>query len=387
MQVDEEKKITEKTERRCLEVIGWLIGVVGILSSIFGATKTEANGFGAVFLIMLVTELVLVVMWAYCLVLKWQYKSDINGYEQHIQLLHKENEEYIVQIQDEKQHYQDRNEEVQKIVSSISSNFKNLCKTHNEFLAKIPSIIDKSLSILDVMERGKVEDDNLIRGEIVRAQKEFRGTIYSEYKRYTRNFLDAVVGIQQAQLDLKGIKKEVSVTVKLFDTPYYPNSSRRENIVVYTAFRDKRTYDIGDREVGEKVFCIDENSDFTYCLRRDYFIMNNLQRDSSNYSNENKEFFTHYNCTVVVPIRAKVHNQPYRYFGYLCCDCLNESDDEVFDKKSAQFLFSMAQIYATYLDALDVSFQDRKSELDDNQENIFEIIKAQTIDMKIIKGE
>lgn len=200
------------------------------------------------------------------------------------------------------------------------------------------------------------------------------------YKRYSGNFLNYLVTIEEAWLAAKGLQKNVSATIKLFDKPYYSRDNGRNKIVVYTAFRDKKTYDKHDREIGEVAYTIDGNVDFVHCLRKDHFIINNAKKNSGNYMNEHADFDAYYNCAVVVSIRTKQTDGTYKYFGYLCCDCLNPQENiEIFDTQSAQLLFALAQQYATYLDTLDSNWIDRRNGLDMLPQGFLQLVYSKTM--------
>ena len=167
-------------------------------------------------------------------------------------------------------------------------------------------------------------------------------------------------------MSAKGYSMRVSATIKLFNRPYLSDEDNRKEIIVYTAFRDKRTYEKKQREIGEEPYTIDGNVDFVHCLKKDHFIINNAKKDSDNYMNEHTDFDRYYNCAIVVAIRTKLLGNRFKHFGYLCCDCLSQQDaEEIFDTRSANFLFAIAKQYATYFDTLDANWNDRMKEIAD----------------------
>ena len=108
--------------------------------------------------------------------------------------------------------------------------------------------------------------------------------------------------------------------------------------------------------------------------------MNNAKKNSGNYMNEHTDFDAYYNCAIVVSIRTKLTDGTYKYFGYLCCDCLNTQENiEVFDTQSAQLLFALAQQYATYLDTLDSNWINRINGLDELPQGFLQLIYSKTI--------
>ena len=148
---------------------------------------------------------------------------------------------------------------------------------------------------------------------------------------------------------------------------------------MYTAFRDKCTYDQHEREIGEEPYTILGNADFVQCLTKDHFIINNANKNSQSYANEHVDFDLYYNCAVVVALRVKQADGSMKYLGYLCCDTLNtDLSKEVFDKEVAQLLFSMAQLYATFLETLDSNWIDRMQDNFEFEQNFLELICKKT---------
>lgn len=91
------------------------------------------------------------------------------------------------------------------------------------------------------------------------------------------------------------------------------------------------------------------------------------------------DFDLYYNCAVVVALRVKQADGSMKYLGYLCCDTLNtDLSKEVFDKEVAQLLFSMAQLYATFLETLDSNWIDRMQDNFEFEQNFLELICKKT---------
>lgn len=181
------------------------------------------------------------------------------------------------------------------------------------------------------------------------------------YKRYSTNLLQYVVAIEEASVQERFHSCEISATIKLLNKPLENQNADRSETIVYTAFRDKKTYDKHKREVGRDHYTIDGNTDFVHCLTKDSFIMNNMTKNAENYRNEHREFSRDYDCTIVVPIKTKHPGGKYKIYGYLCCDCLSngKTELEIFDKTSARYLYAMAQMYASFLETLDSNWIDR----------------------------
>lgn len=233
---------------------------------------------------------------------------------------------------------------------------------------------------MEIVKNGEIKSKERIKEEMIQAYMQFAGGLLDLYRRYSKNMLNHLVKIEEAYLSAKGYNSlPVSATVKFYDRSFCPQKDERKGIHVYTAFRDSRTYDKHEREIGEKLYTIDGNADFVRCLQKEHFLINNAVRNSDSYMNEHTDFDAYYNCTIVVPIRAKLPDGSFKHFGYLCCDCLNsESKCEIFDKPATQYLFAVAQQYATFLDTLDANWIDRTKEISELPETILHMIYQKT---------
>ena len=335
-------------------IMNWSIGAGGIIATIVAANKTEGNGFGYLYVSLLVMQTVLLCFGLYTVKIKNSYAAEYEKLNmeltQHKKINQEQTEERVLVVQSGK-----------KNVATIISNLKNMSKLNNDLCNRIPAISSQSYHVLETLKESGVQDANLLRKEIIESYKDFSNGLFDLFKRYSSHLLTNTVKMVEAYLRLQGYNHKVSATIKLFDDCYYENSGRREDVVVYTAFRDKETYDgKKEREIGQIPYTIDGNVDFTMCLTKDHYVINNAKKDSESYFNEHLDFDAYYNCAVVVAIRVKLVDNTYKYMGYLCCDCLNkENSEDIFDSGVAQLLYSMAQYYATFLETLDSNWKDR----------------------------
>ncbi len=356
------------------EIIGWIIGVAGIVATIVCTIATERDDFFMLYVIALSLETILTVISIWHCIIKYSYEKKIDKLT-----IDAENKDKRIQELEEvsEKARTDEYTKCTKSISTIISNLKNASKLNNDLCNRIPEINEASYATLDTLQQGAIEDEELIKKELSRACNDFANALYDLYKRYTSNLLSYIVNMMVAHLKISNHTNKISVSVKLFDKPL--NSSDDHNKVrVFTAFRDKQTYDEHEREIGEELYTIRGNVDFGCCLQKEQYIMNNTTKDSESYLNEHVDFDKYYNCAVVVPIRTKQVDSSYDYFGYVCCDCLNDNEDEVFDKESAQLLFSMAQLYSTFLETLNSNWYERIRNLPDSPKSFLSIIYTQT---------
>lgn len=340
--------------------MGWLVGVVGIVATLISAFRTETNGFVYIFIGLLVAEVIAVFAWLWALHERYRMTQKVDEIQSEIKKLKDENTKLQNDLKKSQTDEEAKLNEVRKKIEDICVNQKNVSKLYNEFCTRIPNIAERSYHILETLQKGGMKDTEELQKEVVYSFNEFAAGLYDVYKIYSSNLLNYLVRIEESYLASKGIQVDVAATIKLFDKPYVAKKDSRDKIVVYTAFRDKETFEKHEREVGNKKYTIDGNGDFVHCLKKDHFVVNNAKKNSENYMNEHIDFDAYYNCAIVVSIRTKLADGTYKYFGYLCCDCKNAQEGlEVFDKPAAQLLFSLAQQYATFLSTLDSNWVDR----------------------------
>lgn len=356
------------------EIIGWIIGAAGIIATIVGAIATENDSFFIVYILALSLESILTAVAIWHTIIKHSFDnklkfltSEVDKKEKEIQDLQKQNNEIKI----------NEHTKSTKAIATIISNFKNASKLNNDLCNRIPEIAVSSYATLETLQKGEITNEELLKQELTRAYNDYANALYDLYKRYTSNLLSYIVTMMNAQLSTYDFCNTISVSVKLFDKPFNSKDNRNQ-VHIYTAFRDKQTYDEHEREIGEELYTIGGNVDFGCCLQRDQYIMNNTTKDDESYLNEHVDFDKYYNCAVVVPIRIKQVNSTYDFLGYICCDCLNDNKNEIFKKESAQLLFSMAQLYATFLETLNSNWRERTREIESLPTSFLEIIYQKT---------
>ena len=264
-------------------------------------------------------------------------------------------------------------------IFAISNSVKSNSIHNNDMFERIPLENNEQYAMLERLEEqsddAAPELKQKLQDEAVASAQKYAVELFELFNRYCRSVTDEAVKLQNAYLTLKGIQSHVSITIKLMNRPYHPEQDRSEDIKVYTAFRDNEAYGAGEREIGEQLYTIGGNTDFVTCLRKDYFIINRADKQGDSYSNEHRGYNEFYNSAIVVPIRIKRNGGDFKFFGYLCCDCLNTDDDvEVFDKSGAQYLFTFAQNMGTFLETLDSNWIDRYKTWDNVSSNILEML-------------
>ncbi len=358
------------------DILGWIIGIIGIISTIVCAFATGDSDFIIIYVVVFAMETILTIIAIFHICIKHSYQDQL----QELKRTLKEKDETIDNLTSSNSAIKKKLEDKYgKAMSVIISNIKNASKMNNDLCNRIPEINAKSYSLLETLQKSGVSDQTLMQQEITKSYDDFAISLFDLFKRYSAILLSYVVTMIEAYLKANDCSLPVSATIKLFDTPLMSKDDRGK-IAVYTAFRDKKTYDAHEREIGEESYTIEGNIDFGYCLVKDHYIINNAKKDSGNYLNEHVDFDKYYNCAVVVPIRIKQADSSNKFLGYLCCDCLNQScnNDEIFGKESAQMLFAMAQLYGTFLETLESNWLDRTNGVSELPNSILALIYNKT---------
>ena len=180
--------------------------------------------------------------------------------------------------------------------------------------------------------------------------------IYKLYNTYISSTFSDLVSIIERYLDNKGHNLPVSLSLKLFNQKCN-NNINVNKVAVFTAFRDRLAYEQGIREIGEKNFKINANSDFLNCMKKESYFRNNIPKDCADYMNENDNYSLYYNCVATVPIICDYKNEKVIY-GFLCCDTLNDKylGEEIMDKNITNILFAVSLAIGSLFDAIDTNW-------------------------------
>lgn len=358
------------------EIISWIIGGLGILATIVCSVLNGDSAFISLYVVAVALETILTCIAIWHISIKQDYKSRIEEMEGTIVEKNARIDNLVASSNVLKKQTEDK---YKKAMATIISTTKNASKLNNDLCNRIPDINARSYSLLDTLQKSGISDQTVLQHEITKSYEEFANALFDLFKRYSSNLLSYVVAMVEGYLKTKDCLLPIAATIKLFDKPLNARDDRGK-ITVYTAFRDKRTYDEHEREIGLEPYTIGGNVDFGHCLVKDHYIINNAKKDSGSYLNEHIDFDKYYNCAVVVPIRVKQVDSTYKFLGYLCCDCLNQHDscDEIFDKEVAQMLFAMAQIYGTFLETLESNWTDRASGGTGLSDSILALIYSKT---------
>jgi len=177
--------------------------------------------------------------------------------------------------------------------------------------------------------------------------------LMDEYNHFLGNVLSYLKNILDEWFSVKGLGLKVSISIKQFNR-IVEGKDDINDVKIITTFRDNKTYNRKDREIGEIEYRIDANTASRYCLNKPCFIKNNISPDASDYSNENARFKEFYNCTIVAPIVCKYSDMDI-FYGYIACDVLNNDDmnKDIFDDYMGDIMIVAGKIIGMYFDEID----------------------------------
>lgn len=175
--------------------------------------------------------------------------------------------------------------------------------------------------------------------QIIKSFNDFIGFVIRELK-----------SIMEAALKQKGFNLTCSIAVKQMNDSY-TSTPPSNKMKILTCYRNSEAYVHNKREVGKKVYSLENNTAFFECLQHDYSIKNNLTGVNATYRNENGEFLKYYNCALVVPVFG-LYGDEKRYYGYLACDALKQDKTQldVFDEEMAKIMRMTANLIGSYFD-------------------------------------
>lgn len=372
-----EKKMTEKTDKHFGDIVGSIIGIMGIIVTIICSLKNINTALGCFYVCVLATESLLVMIWGWNLSIQNRFQKKEIELQKGIEKEIEKYNSFCLQVEKDKESLINERIKDKKNISTIIASMKNASKLNNELCNRIPEINEKAYHLLETLQREKCNTE-AVESELQKSHEEFSIGLFDLFKRYTSNLINYVIASMEAYLKVNDLSCKIAVAVKLFDKPLLSDGNK-DNVLVYTAFRDKNTYDEHKREIGEETYSILGNADFVQCLTKDHFIINNADKNNLSYTNEHVDFELYYNCAVVVPIRVKQGDGSMKILGYLCCDALNDNLEKIiFDKESAQLLFSLAQLYATFLETLNSNWIDRMQDNKQSEKHFLELICKKT---------
>lgn len=261
----------------------------------------------------------------------------------------------------------DKNYEIAVIKNSEKTIFENnkaIITTYKDFYDKLNQILknyeEREKSNINLLSNHEEQDEilNFINNSRNIDHNELKETLISIYNRFLSSTTNLLKMNIEEYLKSKGCNESVSIAVKQLSKPT-DITKLSDNIDVYTAFRDSRTYNSKKRnETWKKKFKISKNSDFVMSNEKDFYIFNFMDKhylDDGLYQNENTAFYENYNSGVTCTIYSCINGKRILY-GYLACDSFftNKTKKRVgkniYDSNIANMMMYTAHIIAIFME-------------------------------------
>lgn len=210
-------------------------------------------------------------------------------------------------------------------------------------------------------------NDSFIKKDnrIMELLEKLKSDANEHYDAFFRDCTEKLKTILDEGFKNKELKITNSISIKQFNSSlFWLDKSSKERAInnarIITTFRDVHTYSQYNREVGKMEYSISGNSDFSLCLNKPHYRNNTIgENDVDTYLNENANFISFYNRTIVVPIFVP---EAYgkRYYGYLTADTLDTDCivKEVYDMQMVKIMKEAASVIAIYFNIMEQHWGD-----------------------------
>ena len=393
------EKFSSLLSNRLYDTLNLVFLAVGFMLSIISLkTGILKNGLWAIYFALLAVQTLIVLMIIIIFVVKARYENNIKSLSDENRKMRDQLSVYADEIEKKENAKAEYQHYLIEQNGFIASAIKNNSQHNNEKMIRLSAENEEVFSHIEEIsttyeyeykeadtDEKKEEAKNKAKLHLKNASEKYASDLFEIYKRYCSDMIAEIEKLESAYLRIKGHNDRISIAIKLFVKPVVKNQFNTHEKNIYTAFRDKESFNDRDesgrqkREIGRNKYSVEENSDFDHCLSSEYYKINQAKKGNGNYKNEHTDFDRYYNCTIVVPIRVKQSDNNFLFMGYLCCDCKNDKGEEVFDIQSAQYLFMFAQNMATFLQIMDSNWKDRFQDYDNVASSILEVIHEQTM--------
>lgn len=362
MFMDKWKRFKEKYLGKISNILSWFFNILGLVLAIVSFIKNDADlGWGVVLSIVIFNSLFLIVVSIYeSLLFKRGVEMEEEISQKTANLINELNGNYS-QLDDRYRHsiiQRDKLRLYYKCAISTLNKFSTQLLYVNYKLEQTNEKID---SVASKAQNQDSDFESRIKSLKDDAYYEYERSMVKQFNQFLSDIIKELKIILDFALELKGCKLECSISVKQFNRIVFvsngiPTSS--SDVKVITTFRDWQTYSQGKREIGQKVYSVNKNTDFVYCLSHPYFLKNNILDSDRTYDNEHKGFLEYYNCAIVVPIKCTYPDSDH-IFGYLTCDILNPdfTQNDLLDDKMAEVMEATANIMGLYFDDMDYQWE------------------------------
>lgn len=339
--------------KKIKECFSWFIAILSFIFGIIGLVKGDSIEAIVVYIIVIINSIVLIGLGIYLIISYLYNRGKIE-----------EKDHEILQLTKEKEAEKENAALIDRAYISHTENTVYLVTSLHDFLQRLYSLTDRCFAEIANIQREEKEmrahsyTAEEIEEKITKLGKEKNRNIcanlYDDYKRFLSNILTKTQNKIESYLRSRGYDLEVSLTLKMLVNPIQKEKLCSEKANVYTAFRDSRTWNKRiRREVAQKLFVIEKNTDFIHCIVHGTYIFNNKSDKDKDYYNENTEFYKYYNCGITVLINSgNKENEDNIIYGFLTCDVLNDKypEKEIMDNNIAMILRNTECLLSIYFD-------------------------------------
>ena len=354
------KELTRTKKNRILfgsgaDIANWFVALLGVAATCFGFFNSNSVWVGLI--IAVASQIIAVCAWGISIKWKYWYNAEINKKEESISEFNTKIEQLQNEVHTLSEKAKQDNKRQIGCFKQASDILKDNGNLYHKFLLLVASTTEIQYENTEMISKMDISEGEKQR-YITQQAERYISELISIFNRYCRNTIDNIIKEMEILLDLRGKQQKLAVAIKLFVNPFN-DGDKREDAVIYTVFRDPTSYKEKKREIGKTIFHIDKSSSFQHCLSKDFYIVNNIKDGDPSYMNEHDEYGKYYNCSVMVPIRIGNKDPGYKFFGFICVDCLNQSQDEIFGSIEAINLFNIAQDMAVFLETIESNWFDR----------------------------
>ncbi|MCB6203538.1 hypothetical protein [Extibacter muris] len=363
MRPDNTKDSTDKDKiaiRWIKDIISWVIAVGGLVVGIIGLVSKSDFEKKVVYTVIIIDSLILIGLGIYMAVAYYDKR-----------LIIKEKDNNILKCKHKLEELEINHSEQTRAYLLLGANCNYMVSTLQKFLNRLYDLTQRSLDGTDSIKKQESDmrdhgysEKEITQKTIAMAQEKednISNDLYDDYKRFLSNILGKTQDNIEKYLKTKGYDLDVSITIKQLLEPVFQNGDidYMSKPYVYTAFRDSKTWMKKIRkEVAQRKYTINKNSDFIHCLSKGYYIFNNKTTDSKDYCNENSEFDKYYNCGMTTMIYSPKEKSDRYIYGFLACDVMNDkyANEEILDAEITNFLDIAAYIISIYFDNIDFNW-------------------------------
>lgn len=364
------KKEIKKLQEKIKKYYKIILPSFSILMSSFGLAlsflgfKYDENDKKIIFFVLIVSEIFLVITTIYSVISLFRgiiTKSSLDAKNDELSTFRRSRKTIL-----------ENNKTIVTTYKDFSDMLKMLKKEYLESDRRLREFYNSSSSVENTEETKKY-----IEEEREREHNRIKDVLISHYNRFlstTTNLLRLNV---KDYILTKGCDADVSIAIKQLYEPTLYTEINRNDVNIYTTFRDSKTYGSKKRnETWEKTFKISKNSDFVMSIEKDYYIFNFMDKnylEDGLYQNENAAFYENYNSGVTCTMYSCV-NGKRKLFGYLACDSLVTKSNKltnknVYDWEVANIMMFAANIVAMFLENFLTIWDDIYVDFDDNLED------------------